>query len=120
MNNSAETELPFIVVDAADLRIKHVLNYPNPFTTQTAFWFEHNQPATDLQVKVEIYTISGKLIKTLQEAINTPGYRSNGVVWDGRDSFGSKIGRGVYIYRLQVRNGSGQKAEKWERLAILN
>ena len=71
-------------------------------------------------LKVEIYTISGRLINTLSRTINTPGNRSNDTVWDGRDAYGAKVGRGVYIYRLQVTNSSGKRAEKWERLALLN
>lgn len=120
MNNSSEYLLQFTVVDPSEMVIDHVLNYPNPFTTQTSFWFEHNQPQTDLKVRVEIYTVSGRLINTLSRTINTPGNRSNDVVWDGRDAYGAKVGRGVYIYRLQVTNSSGKRAEKWERLALLN
>ncbi|MGV3656427.1 MAG: type IX secretion system sortase PorU [Chitinophagaceae bacterium] len=120
MNNSATYELSFTIVDKAEMIINHVLNYPNPFTTQTAFWFEHNQPQTDLKVKIDVYTVSGKLVKTISRAINTPGNRSNDIVWDGRDQYGAKVGRGIYIYRLQVTAPGGKKAEKWERMALLN
>ncbi|MGZ3989908.1 MAG: type IX secretion system sortase PorU [Flavisolibacter sp.] len=119
MNNSSEYNLDFVVVAQATLKIEHVLNYPNPFTTRTSFWFEHNQPGTDLDVKVEIFTIGGRLIKSLAQTINSPGNRSNEILWDGRDEFGNKTGRGVYIYRLRVRNPEGKLAEKWEKLVIL-
>jgi hypothetical protein len=39
--------------------------------------------------------------------------------WDGRDDYGSRIGRGVYIYRVKVRTSLGQSAEKFEKLVIL-
>ncbi|MBA2745567.1 MAG: type IX secretion system sortase PorU [Flavisolibacter sp.] len=119
MNNSSEYMLDFTVVEEGNLRIDHVLNYPNPFTTHTAFWFEHNYPGTDLNTKVEIFTVSGKLIKSLTRTINTAGNRSMEVEWDGRDEFGNKIGRGVYIYRLLVRSFDGKTAQKWERLVVL-
>lgn len=119
MNNSNEFVLNFTVVENSELKIDHVLNYPNPFTTHTAFWFEHNQPGVDLAVKVEIYTVSGKLIKTLSQTINTTGNRSNEVLWDGRDAYGNKIGRGVYVYRLSVKKFDGKMAGKWERLVVL-
>jgi hypothetical protein len=118
MNNSSEYLLDFIVVNNEELKIAHVLNYPNPFTTHTSFWFEHNYPATDLWVRVEIFTVSGKLIKTIIQTINTPGNRSSEVEWDGRDEYGSRLGRGVYIYRLSVK-ANGKTAEKWERLVVL-
>jgi hypothetical protein len=119
MNNSSEYQLDFTVVEQSVLKIDRVLNYPNPFTTHTAFWFEHNQPGNDLFAKVDVFSVSGKLIKCIVKTINTPGTRSMDIEWDGRDDFGSKIGRGVYIYRLLVRSSDGRTAEKWERLVIL-
>ncbi len=119
MNNSSEILLDFTVVNDGELQIAHVLNYPNPFTTKTAFWFEHNRSGSDLSVKVEVFTVSGKLIKTISETINTIGNRSSEIEWDGKDDYGNKIGRGVYIYRLRVKSANGKAAEKWERLVIL-
>jgi flagellar hook assembly protein FlgD len=95
------------------------LNYPNPFTTNTSFWFEHNQPGIDLNTRVEIYTISGKLIKTLSRTINTAGNRSSEIVWNGTDEFGNKLGRGVYLYCLRVTSFNGQTAAQWQRLVVL-
>jgi flagellar hook assembly protein FlgD len=120
LNNSNTHELDFTVFNEKELQISHVLNYPNPFTTRTSFWFEHNHPGEDLQVKVEVFTVSGKLIKTLSQTINTAGNRSSEVEWDGTDAYGSRIGRGVYIYRLRVRAPGGKTADKWEKLVILN
>src|SRR5215218_446029 len=119
LNNSNEYLLNFTVVESSELKIDHVLNYPNPFTTKTSFWFEHNRPGTDLYTKAEIFTLSGRLIKTLSQTINSPGNRSNEIMWDGRDEYGNKIGRGVYIYRLRVRTFDGKTADKWERLVVL-
>lgn len=119
MNNSSEYILDFTVINSDKLKIDHVLNYPNPFTTRTQFWFEHNQPGADLGVKIEVFTVSGKLIKSMAQTINTPGNRSSEVEWDGRDDYGRKIGRGVYVYRLRVKGPNGKTAEKWERLVIL-
>ncbi|MBC8173130.1 MAG: type IX secretion system sortase PorU, partial [Chitinophagales bacterium] len=74
-NNSGEGYTEFVVAESADLALSHVLNYPNPFTTHTSFWFEHNRPGDMLDVKVEIFTVSGKMIKTLQQQVITDGYR---------------------------------------------
>jgi hypothetical protein len=119
VNNSSEYILDFTVVNTEDVTINHVLNYPNPFTTHTTFWFEHNQPMTNLKVTVQLFTIAGKLIKTIRQTINNEGFRSNEVEWDGRDDYGSKVARGVYIYRLTVLSANGKKAQKLERLVIL-
>ncbi|MDQ6608667.1 MAG: type IX secretion system sortase PorU [Bacteroidota bacterium] len=120
VNNSSEYLLNFTVINKEELRLDHVLNYPNPFTTNTAFWFEHNYPGVDLAAKVDIFTVSGRRIKTLTKTINTPGNRSTELNWDGTDEWGAKVGRGVYIYHLFIKTPNGKWAGKWERLVILN
>ena len=119
VNNSSEITVEFRVVEPERLVLDHVLNYPNPFTTHTNFWFEHNRPNEELRIFIQIYTVSGKLVKTLRETIFSTGNRSNEVEWNGQDEYGSKIGRGVYIYRLKVQTPDGQSAEKWEKIFIL-
>lgn len=119
VNNSNEAVLEFRVVNESELRLEHVLNYPNPFTTNTNFWFDHNRAGEELSVTVQVYTVSGKLVKTLKRTIFSTGNRSSEVNWDGRDEYGSKIGRGVYIYRLQVKTSDGKMAYKLEKLYIL-
>jgi hypothetical protein len=118
MNNSNEKILEFVVGNKDELVLDHVLNYPNPFTTKTAFWFEHNHPFTDLYTRIEIYTVSGKLIKTLTRTINNEGNRSSEIEWDGRDDYGDRLARGVYLYRLTVSTPDGKKANKLQRLVI--
>ncbi|HEY9361853.1 MAG TPA: T9SS type A sorting domain-containing protein, partial [Chitinophagaceae bacterium] len=108
-NNSSERVLNFIVAKDEELEISHVLNYPNPFSTHTQFWFEHNKPGQDLDVKIYIFTTAGRLIKTISQTINTPGNRSSELEWDGKDAFGDKTGRGVYIYKLQVSTAKKSK-----------
>lgn len=118
-NNSAEAYTEFVVAKSASIALDHVLNYPNPFTTYTEFWFEHNQPSSSLDVQIQVFTISGKLVKTLEAYVNTEGFRAEPIPWDGRDDFGDKIGRGVYVYRLKVRGEDGSYADKFEKLVIL-
>jgi hypothetical protein len=118
-NNSSETSIDFVVESSAGLALSHVLNYPNPFTTQTTFFFEHNKACVDLQVQIQIYTVTGKLIKTINEDVQCEGYLSNKIKWDGRDDYGDAIGRGVYIYNLKVKAGDGTSAHKIEKLVVL-
>jgi hypothetical protein len=119
MNNSTEYSLEFTVARDESLVLDHVLNYPNPFTTKTAFWFEHNKPGLDLQVNIEIFTVTGRIIKTIRQTINTEGNRSFDIEWDGKDEWGARIGRGVYLYRITVRDPSGKKATRLQRLVLI-
>jgi len=118
-NNPSEASIDFVVKTDTKLLLAHVLNYPNPFTTKTAFYFEHNQPAETFDILIHIFTVSGKLVNTLQSTQFLEGNRSFPIDWDGRDQYGDKIGKGVYIYRLTVRNSQGEVAEKIEKIAIL-
>lgn len=118
VNNSSEALLDFVVADDQGLTLNHVLNYPNPFTTHTSFWFEHNKPGQDLQVRLQIFTVSGRVIKMLQQTINTPGNRSCDLEWDGRDEYGQKVARGVYLYKLSVTAPGKQKKERIEKLVV--
>ncbi|MCA0931106.1 type IX secretion system sortase PorU [Lutimonas saemankumensis] len=119
-NNPSESTLSFIVVNDNDLILSNVLNYPNPFINYTEFWFNHNKPNEPLDVQVQIFTVSGKLIKTLHQSVQSDGLLSRDISWDGLDDFGNKIGKGVYVYKLHVRSQiTTAKAEKFEKLVIL-
>ncbi|MFD2568111.1 type IX secretion system sortase PorU [Pseudotenacibaculum haliotis] len=119
-NNSSEATINFVVVSDATLTLDNVLNYPNPFVNYTEFWFNHNKPNESLEVQVQIFTISGKLIKTINQQVLTTGNLSRSIAWNGLDDFGNRIGKGVYVYKLKVKSTvSNISAEKYEKLVIL-
>ncbi len=119
-NNPVTSEIQFTVVGDDSLTLSHVLNYPNPFSTYTQFWFSHNRPYEPLEVQVQVMTITGKVVWTKNQTITTEGFLSREITWDGRDDFGDRIGKGVYIYKLTVKsNLTNKKAEKYEKLVIL-
>ena len=123
-NNASTQDIQFVVFDEdVSLKLTNVLNYPNPFVNYTEFWFNHNSSDV-LDVSIQIFTVSGKLIKTINGQTNTNSNTttslSRDLTWDGTDDFGSKIGKGVYVYKLKVRSSStGMQAEKIEKLVIL-
>ncbi|MFO8129231.1 MAG: type IX secretion system sortase PorU [Bacteroidales bacterium] len=121
-NNSSESYLEFVVAESAGLALDHVLNYPNPFTTRTEFFFEHNQPGSTLEVLLQVFTVSGKLVFTYNDMLTTAGFRAGPIPphgWNGRDDFGDQLARGVYLYKLSVRTMDGSYADKLEKLVIL-
>ncbi len=119
-NNLITAELQFIVVGDETLSLSNVLNYPNPFVNYTEFWFTHNKPYEPLEVQVQIFTITGKVVWTKNQTITTTGFTSRDITWDGKDDFGDKIGKGVYVYKLTVKSLlTDKKSEKFEKLVIL-
>ena len=119
-NNPISAEIQFIVVGDETMTLTNVLNYPNPFVNYTQFWFTHNHPYESLEVQVQVITITGKIVWTKNQIVYTDGFLSREITWDGKDDFGDKIGKGVYVYKLTVKSTlTNQKTEKFEKLVIL-
>ncbi|TPE44097.1 type IX secretion system sortase PorU [Pontibacter mangrovi] len=119
-NNSAEGYIEFYVSNDAHLALEQVINYPNPFSDNTTFLFDHNRAGEDLEIEVQIYTIAGKLVQTLQTISNGSRTRVAEINWDGRNEHNEKLPGGVYLYRVNVRSRQdGAKASRFEKLVIL-
>lgn len=119
-NNVSSSEIQFLVVGDETVTLTNVLNYPNPCVNYTEFWFTHNKPNEPLEVQIQVLTITGKIVWTKNQTINTSGFLSKEITWDTRDNFGNRIGKGVYVYKLTVKATlSNKKVEKIEKLVIL-
>jgi hypothetical protein len=125
-NNSAEGYTEFIVANSEKIALEHVLNYPNPFTDRTCFQFDHNMAGQELDVLIQIYTVSGRLIKSLEHTMVSDGALRLGdcIEWDGRDDYGDRLARGVYLYKVKVRsrltgNNTLNGESDFEKLVIL-
>lgn len=119
-NNSSIARTNFVVANNSKIALSHVLNYPNPFTTSTKFFFEHNQRGEMLQAHIRIFTVSGRLVKTLEHSFYGEASLNNDIQWDGLDDYGDRIGRGVYVYEVRLKVlRTGETAGKYEKLVIL-
>jgi hypothetical protein len=126
-NNSSEGYTEFVVVNSDKISLKHVLNFPNPFINSTCFMFEHNKSGVDLDILIQIYTLSGRLIKSIEQRIFSEGFRlgsQNCLSWDGRDDYGDPLAKGVYLYKVKLRgaeiNGQILEGESdFQKLVIL-
>jgi flagellar hook assembly protein FlgD len=72
-----------------------------------------------LETQIQIFTVSGRLVKTINQLVNTQGFRSAGIPWDGKDDFGDQLAKGVYVYAVKVKSSDGITAEKIEKLVLL-
>jgi FlgD Ig-like domain len=73
-------------------------NYPNPFNPSTNI--SYSIPDQDF-VKLDIYNITGELVKNLVDENQTAG--THQVIWDGKNTFGRQVSSGVYFYRIISR-----------------
>ncbi len=104
-NNLSTQESAFTVVsNEKGIVIRDVVNYPNPMTSTTTFTFQHNYNLS-FNVKIKIYTIAGRLIKTLEQTDLLEKFVK--VDWDGRDEDGNQIGNGTYLYKLIIESSDG-------------
>jgi hypothetical protein len=89
---------------SAGLALDEVSAYPNPFSGETYIFYTLSQDVDD--ASIHIYTVSGRRI--LKAGIDTfGGY--NEFMWDGRDAMGDRVANGVYVYRVVITSGSGEK-----------
>jgi FlgD Ig-like domain len=104
-NNFSNKESFFTVVNSDGLVIRDVYNYPNPFSSNTTFTFQHNltQP---VDVKINIYTIAGRKVQEIEE--NSINEKFVKIYWDGRDGDGDQMANGTYLYKLIVSTSDGE------------
>ncbi len=95
--------------------ISNLLNFPNPFSTSTAFVFTITGSEIPQEFKIQILTITGKIVReiTKQELGELHiGTNITEFKWDGTDTYGSKLANGVYLYRV-VSSLDGKKMDKF-------
>jgi len=117
-NNSAEKVISFYVTDNDVVSISNFLNYPNPFITNTDFYFQHNQSNQNLDVTIEIYSMTGQLVKTLEDNFYDDGYRIGPITWDGNNEYGKNVRAGLYVAKLNIQLENGLYETKSIRVAI--
>ncbi len=106
-NNFSSETVFFRVLNNSEMALEEVYNYPNPMKDLTSFMFQHNFDEP-VEARILIYTTSGRLIKELNKSNITDKFAS--IEWDGRDSDGDNIANGTYIYKINIKTGSGSNA----------
>lgn len=95
--------------------ISNLLNYPNPFTTSTAFVFTLTGSDIPDNMKIQILTVTGKIVKEITKQELGPLHIGRNITeykWDGTDQFGQRLANGVYLYRF-VSTMNGKRMDKF-------
>jgi len=117
-NNSSESMLDFVVTESEEMLMEQLYNFPNPFFDLTWFNIEHNRPDSNLRLVLSIYSISGEMVRVIDQQVDSPGYRLEPVEWDGTSSGGAALGGGIYIYRATLSTEDGEVASSSGKLII--
>ena len=112
--NYADTVRYQLIVNPV-MKISDLYLYPNPMKTQANFVFNLSGSTIPNRCKIKIYTVAGRLVKTINFIANI-GY--NQVPWDSRDDDGDYMANGVYLYRLII-DGNSSKEASTQKLVIL-
>ncbi len=112
-NNTAEFITTFVLNE--EVALSEVFNVPNPTVDGKTFFTYYLAQAPDT-VTIKIYSVNGRLLRTLADASATRG--GNETRWDGRDETGMRCANGVYLYRVIAHTENG-KVEQVGKLAVL-
>jgi C1A family cysteine protease len=83
--------------EPADLCLNQ--NHPNPFNLNTHIGYSLSTPG---RIKLTIYDLLGRRVRTLSREHQTPGRKS--IDWDGTDEEDNTVGSGIYFYRLEAQS----------------
>ncbi|HQW83676.1 MAG TPA: hypothetical protein PK987_04410, partial [Ferruginibacter sp.] len=96
--------------------ISNLLNYPNPFSTSTAFVFYITGNQVPQNIRIQILTITGKVVREITKDELGPLHVGRNITefkWDGTDTYGAKLANGVYLYRV-LTNLNGKSLDKYK------
>ena len=96
--------------------ISNMLNYPNPFTTSTAFVFTITGSEVPQNIKIQILTVTGKTVREITKDELGPLHVGRNITefkWDGTDQYGQKLANGIYLYRV-ITNLNGRTLDKYK------
>lgn len=107
--------IAFEVSDSPSLRVTRILLFPNPIRSGGAGsggQFVIDAPGDSVDVLLKIYTVSGRMIRTLR---SERGLAQAQIPWDGLDAEGDPLARGTYLFKAQVFTGLGGAGENRQR-----
>jgi hypothetical protein len=96
--------------------ISNLLNYPNPFSTSTAFVFYITGSEVPQNMRIQVLTITGKVVREITKDELGPLHVGRNITefkWDGTDMYGAKLANGVYLYRV-LTNLNGKSLDKFK------
>jgi hypothetical protein len=111
---TAQYQVTFKIITKA--MISNMLNYPNPFTTSTAFVFTITGSDVPQNIKIQILTITGKIVREITKDELGPLHVGRNITefkWDGTDMYHQRLANGVYLYHV-VTNLNGKSLDKYK------
>ncbi len=118
LNNSSTTRLDFTVVRGLEPNIFSVGLSKNPATTSTTFIVNHDRTGSQIDVDIEVFDMTGRLLWTHSES-GVPTTGAYTVDWDLTLDGGGRLQTGVYLYRVKAGADGSKKASKAKKLVVI-
>jgi hypothetical protein len=103
-SGSQAYEVTFEVINES--AVTNIYPYPNPFSTSTRFVFTITGSKIPEDMKIQIMTVTGKVVREINKAELGPlkiGNNRTEYAWDGKDEFGDQLANGVYLYKVEIK-----------------
>lgn len=104
---SVERQVYFVVSDSPE--VQRVFAYPNPASSRTAFFVDVN---VAVDVKMDVYTVTGRRIRTLETRFGPGEGRTRPLSWNLRDEDGDAVANGSYLYVMKIEPSDGGATEE--------
>ena len=117
-NNSSVAELSFVVNATQQPTLSNVICTKNPATTSTSFVISHDRAGSEVDVELEVFDTSGRLLWRKSET-GIPTDHTYTIDWDLTTGNGSRLKTGVYLYRVLISNNGSSKASQAKKLIVL-
>ena len=117
-NNSSVAELSFVVNATQQPTLSNVICTKNPATTSTSFVISHDRAGSEMDVELEVFDTSGRLLWRKFET-GIPTDHTYTIDWDLTTGSGSRLKTGVYLYRVLISNNGSSKASQAKKLIVL-
>jgi flagellar hook assembly protein FlgD len=88
-------------------------------TEGTRFTAGHNRPDSEIEVTITIFSSDGRTIRVIRDKSYSGGYALPDIPWDGCDSNGGRVARGLYLWRAVAVTSEGEKTSATGRYIIL-
>lgn len=119
LNNPSTTKLSFNVVRGMEPQLFSIDCTNNPAREATTFILEHDRAGAVVDVEIEVFDLSGRLLWHHQESsVSTTNTQT--VNWNLTVENGNRLQTGVYLYRARISSEGSAKVSKAKKLIVVS
>ena len=116
--NSSEGEIQFIVSKSLKPDIVSVYCDANPASVETNFYVQHSMLNANVTIKLEVFDLMGREVWSTTQSGRSSLDTSFPIHWNLTDYSGSRVPRGIYIYRAAISTDGVHANSKSKKIAV--